>query len=220
MRISGFLYYIPLVFFMPDTGSTHETLLPPPTRLGKRALMPLDSEIALARTAAPMSVSASATVLVFTDSGFVTGAQGTNGVTCIVNRSWPESLEPHCFDSEATRTILPMELHRTVAYHKGKAEDEVEREIATGLAAGRFTLPVRPAMSYMMSGAQKLVDDDGRPVGRWRPHIMIYSPYLTNKNVGLAAVPDMSVGMVADEGKPGANIMIIMRDFTGAQPAK
>src|SRR5947199_126587 len=88
--------------------------------IAPKSLLAREFEIALARSAAPASVSANARVLIMVDSGFVIGAEGTNGVTCVVNRSWPTSLEPHCFDSEASATILPIELRRTTLYHQGK----------------------------------------------------------------------------------------------------
>ena len=185
----------------------------PVSRAGRRSVMPRDSEIVLARSAAPASVSAKARVLVFVDSGFIEGEAGSNGVTCIVNRSWPTSLEPHCFDNEAAETILPIELARTMMYHRGRTEADADREIADGLASGRFRLPRRPAMSYMMSDGQILVDDDGKKVGRWRPHIMIYYPYLKNADVGFNSTPDMKVGMVSESGRATSNLMIVMPQF-------
>lgn len=191
--------------------STHDPSSP--SRAGRRAMLPRDSEIALARSAAPASVSAHAAVMVFTDSGFVTAERGTNGVVCVVNRSWPTSLEPHCFDSESAATILPMELERTMLYHRGRSVADADRAIAAGLASGRFRLPRRPAMSYMMSAGQQLVGDDGKAAGHWRPHIMIYYPMLTNRDVGFASVPDMTVGMVTDDAEPTSSIMIVMPQF-------
>src|SRR5258706_9449123 len=77
------------------------------------------AEIALARTAAPPAVSATATVLVFTPQGYVEAARGTNGFTCLVMRSFaaapgdpqfwnPHISAPHCFNPPAARTVLPM----------------------------------------------------------------------------------------------------------------
>lgn len=51
--------------------------------------------------------------LALTDSGFVVADSGASGVTCVVNRSWPQSLEPHCYDEEGAASVLPMELRRT-----------------------------------------------------------------------------------------------------------
>lgn len=184
-----------------------------PTRAGPRKLLPRDVEIRLARSAAPASVSANARVLVLVDTGFIVAVEGSNSVTCIVNRSWPTSLEPHCFDAEASATILPIELRRTVLYQRGVADAEVEREIARMIASGEFRAPRRPAMTYMMSEGQQLVGDDGKPAGRWRPHVMVYYPYLKNSDVGFGTIPDMKVGMVTDEAAPTSSLMIIMPQF-------
>ena len=184
-----------------------------PTRAGRRSLLPRAQEIALARSAAPPSVTTNARVLSFTDSGFVVVDSGSNGVTCIVNRSWPNSLEPHCYDAEASVSILPMEMERTRLFHRGLHEAEVERAIGEGLATGRFRLPQRPAMSYMMSAGQQLISDDGTPAGHWRPHVMVYFPYLTNAAMGFGKTPDMLVGMVSEEGRPDASLMIVVAQF-------
>jgi len=51
-------------------------------------LMPKDAEIALARSAAPASISDRATVKVLTKSGFEVAQQGDNGSVCIVMRGF------------------------------------------------------------------------------------------------------------------------------------
>jgi hypothetical protein len=181
-------------------------------RAGKRSLLPAGQEIALARSAAPAGVTDSATVYVFTDQGYVVAARGTNGVACYVSRSWPESLEPHCYDAEGAETIMPMSMRRVELLHQGWSEADVDREIALGLADGRFRLPRRPAMSYMMSGGQVLYNDEGKRVGRWQPHLMIYYPFLTGPDLGLGAT-DPSTAILVDPGKPTSNMMIILRTF-------
>ena len=99
-RIIGFL----LVASTPVLGISAQAAGAGQT--GRRTLLARGTEIALARSGAPASVSAAARVLVLTDSGFVEAAPGTNGVTCLVNRSWIQSLEPECFDAEASATVL------------------------------------------------------------------------------------------------------------------
>jgi len=180
---------------------------------GRRGLLPRDQEIALARSAAPPSVSDSARILVLTDRGFEVAIPGTNPVTCLVNRSWPESLEPECFDAEASISVLPVELYRTEQRHLGRPEDVIEREVNDRLADGRFRLPRRPAMQYMMSSGQQLISDDGRKVGKWYPHLMLAMPYLTSAELGLSDSVDIRVGMVADSGKPWATLVIPVRAF-------
>jgi hypothetical protein len=187
---------------------------------GPRALLPRDREIALARSAGPPSVTAGARVYVLTAAGYVVADSGTTGAACYVSRSWPESLEPHCFDAEGAETILLMEMRRVELLAKGVSMEQVEREIADGVIGGRFRLPARPATSYMMSCAQRLISDEGQAVGKWRSHLMIYFPYLTNESIGLATGPDLRAAVVVNPGTPEANIMIPVQEFvTPESPA-
>ena len=182
-------------------------------RTGPRALLPREREIALARSAAPAAVSQDATVMVLTERGFEVAVQGTGGVTCVVNRSHPESLEPHCFDAEGSATVLPMELRRTELLRDGRSTEEIDSEIAAGLLSGKYRLPRRPAMSYMMSREQVLYSDEGRNVGRWQPHLMIYYPHLSSADLGLVGETSAGAALVVDEGKALSNVMIVVKDF-------
>jgi hypothetical protein len=184
-----------------------------PGRVGPRPLLPLEEEIRLARSAAPPGVSDSSTVYVLTDSGYAIGVQGTSGVSCYVSRSWPRSLEPHCFDTEGASTIMPMEMRRVELLHRSTAPDLVEKEISAGLLEGRFRLPRRPAMSWMMSSAQRLISDEGQAAGNWKPHLMIYYPNLGAAETGLGGTPDLRHAILVDPGKPTSNIMIVVTEF-------
>jgi hypothetical protein len=187
-------------------------------RAGPRIMLPRDREIALARSAAPADVSRDATVMVLTERGFEIVEKGTNGVTCVVNRSQPQSLEPHCFDAEGSATVLPIELRRTELLREGKSSAEIDREIGEGLLSGKYRLPRRPAMSYMMSSGQVLFNDEGKRVGRWRPHLMIFYPNLTSGDLGLGGTPSPEAAVVVDPGMPLSNIMVVVKDFV--EPAR
>jgi len=190
-------------------------------RAGERIVLPKRQEIALARSAAPADVSGASTVLVFEKGlGYVVAEEGTNGVTCYVSRSQPRSLEPHCFDPEGSRTILRIDLREAELRERGMTEDEIEGEIAHGIASGELPLPERPAVSYMLSSAQILYNDDGERVGAWKPHIMIYWPYLEPGDLGLQEVPSLAAGMVVDPGTPRANLMIVVPEFVDPAPAE
>lgn len=185
---------------------------------GPRTVLPVVREVALARSAAPAAVSAAARVLVWNGSEFEVAVEGSNGVTCYVARSWPESLEPHCFDEEGSRTILQVHLLQMKLQHAGKTSQEIDAAVADGLRSGTLRLPSRPAMSYMMSAGQQLISDDGRPVGAWRPHLMIYYPYLTQETLGLGDVPSPDAALVVDPGTPLSNIMVVVTDFVPVAP--
>ena len=81
-------------------------------------LMPdREAEIALARSAAPDSISGEAEVLVLGKAGYETAVQGKNGFVCLVERSWtaginapefwnPKLRGPLCLES-AGGAVLP-----------------------------------------------------------------------------------------------------------------
>lgn len=173
-------------------------------------LLDREREITLARSAAPAAVSGEATVLVLERGGYVVAVEGTNGVTCHVGRSWPRSLEPHCFDAEGSATILAMHVRRAELRERGWTKAAIDADIAEGLRTGRYRLPSRPAMSYMMSAAQNLYDDEGQHVGAWKPHLMIYYPYLTPESIGWSGPPTLEAAVVVDPGTPDANLMIVV----------
>ena len=186
-------------------------------RYGEPIRLPVAEEIALARSAAPAAVSAEATVLVLEEGAkrWVVGEEGTNGAICYVSRTWEGSLEPHCFDPEGAQSILPIQLRTAEMGHAGASEDEIEREIAAGVAAGRLRYPARPAMSYMLSSGQILVNDEGQNVGAWKPHLMIYWPGLTKADLGgTGEGPLLGDSMILlDEGTDEACLIVVYPEF-------
>jgi len=77
-----------------------------------------EDEIALARSAAPPSISDDAAVLVLGRHGYETAVKGKNEFVCFVYRSWastfsdagfwnPRTRSPNCFNAAAARTELP-----------------------------------------------------------------------------------------------------------------
>jgi hypothetical protein len=74
------------------------------------------AEIALARSAAPESISGDAEVLVLGRHGFETAVKGTNGFVCIVGRGWtsaadadywdPKVRVPMCVNAAGARSYL------------------------------------------------------------------------------------------------------------------
>jgi len=178
-------------------------------------LMPKADEVALARSAAPAEISRGATVLVLQRGGYVVAEKGTTGVTCYVNRDRAESLEPHCFDEEGSATIVPIQLRRAELREQGADKTAIDRDIADGLRTGRFRLPRRPAVSYMLSSAQVLYSPtSGARVGQWHPHIMIFYPWLRNWDIGLPEGADPAMGpTIAEPGQAMSSIIVIMPEF-------
>ncbi|HJR63687.1 MAG TPA: hypothetical protein VJ803_08275 [Gemmatimonadaceae bacterium] len=177
-------------------------------------------EIALARSAAPAWISDSATVYVLRRGGHVKARTGSNGFSCLVARDNPESLYPICYDREASRTILPVELRQQRLREQGRTEEEIDREIGYELARGTFRPPTGAAVSYMMSRDQVLfAGPTGRRVGQWHPHVMIYVPYASAAQLGLDPGQGGHV-FVGDEGKPTAHLVIIVPEWSKGGPAR
>lgn len=172
-------------------------------------------EIRFARSAAPAEVSAGARILVLREGRYVEAVRGSSDVTCYVSRSQAESFEPECFDAEASTTILPIHRFEVEQRLAGRARAEIDAAVEAKIRSGEFRLPRRPAMVYMMSAAQVLYTPDGRRVGAWRPHLMIYFPNMGPKDIGLPA----STALISfqGEGTPTSAIVIPVKDFV--QPA-
>src|SRR5262244_2966060 len=106
-------------------------------------LMDRTAEIALARSAAPESISRDAEVLVLGRHGFETAVKGKNGFVCIVERSWtsaadadfwiPKVRTPICYNAAAARSLLPRNLKRTDLILTGRTKTQVDEAIATAV---------------------------------------------------------------------------------------
>jgi hypothetical protein len=156
------------------------------------------AEAAMARTAAPESISRDAEVLVMGRKGYEIVAKGTNGWACLVLRGWtagvddpvfwnPKIRGPVCLNPAATRTYLPIVKKRTELALAGRSRQEIAGAIKNALDRKELPPLEAGAMSYMMS-KQQYVGDDG---GHWHPHVMLFVPLMEEKTwgAGLAGVP-------------------------------
>jgi hypothetical protein len=144
----------------------------------------VSDEVALARSAAPPSISQDAEVLTLGVRGYDVAVSGKNSFACIVQRSWandfgdgefwnPKIRAPICFNPAAARSVLPEYLERTQWVLSGASPAQlIEREKAA-IAAKEITVPETGAMCYMMSKQGYLGDDAGGP---WHPHLMFFLP--------------------------------------------
>jgi hypothetical protein len=142
-----------------------------------------EAEIALARSAAPPSISADAEILAFGPKGYETAVKGKNHFVCIVERAWsnnydkpdfwnPKVRQPHCFNQAAARSVLPAYLKRTEWVLAGLSRSEMFDRTKTAVAAHEFGPPELGSMVYMMSKDTYLADG----VGHWYPHLMFLLP--------------------------------------------
>ena len=146
-------------------------------------LMERNAEIALARSAAPESVSRDAEVMVLGRHGYETVVKGTNGFVCMVERSWtaggddPNFWNPKlrgaiCFNPAAARTYLPLTIKKTESVLAGRSKEQMFEDLKAAFDKKELPALENGAMCYMMSKQQYLNDS----AGHWHPHLMFFIP--------------------------------------------
>ncbi len=144
-------------------------------------LMERDAEIALAKSAAPASISNDAEVRVLGRHGYETVVQGKNGFVCLVERSWtaplndpnfwnPKLRGPLCLNAAAARTYLPRTIKKTDLILAGRTKDQMVEAVSAAIEKKELPAMEPAAMSYMLSKDGNLGDGNGH----WRPHLMFF----------------------------------------------
>jgi hypothetical protein len=141
------------------------------------------AEIALARSAAPESISKDAEVMVLGRHGYETVVKGKNGFVCLVERSWtagsddpdfwnPKLRGPICFNPAAARSYVPFTIKKTELVLAGQSKAQMFEGIKAGLDKKELPTPEPGAMCYMLSKQGYLNDQ----AGHWHPHLMFFVP--------------------------------------------
>jgi hypothetical protein len=144
-----------------------------------------DQEIALARTAAPSSISANAGVMVLGSHGYEVAVEGKNGFVCFVERSWtasfsdpefwnPKLRSPNCFNPPAARSVLPRYVKRSQWVMAGATKEQVIEKSRAAVADHSFQSPEPGSFSFMLSKDGYVSD---AAAGPWLPHVMFFVPF-------------------------------------------
>lgn len=195
-------------------AQAEKTLYPVMVPLDQYLIPDQNAEIALARTAAPASISGEAEVMVLEREGYKTAVKGTNGFLCMVVRSWgaatddpdfwnPKVRSPICFNPPAARTYVPIFLMKTRLVLAGKSKAEIVAATAAVLDKKELPALEQGAMCYMLSKQQYLSDQDKT----WHPHLMFFVPGEASKSWG-ANLPGSPV-MAADDPEERATIFLV-----------
>ena len=172
-----------------------------------------DAEIALARSAAPESISRDAEVMVLGRHGYEIAVKGTNGFVCLVERGWtapiddpnfwnPKLRGPLCLNAAAARTYLPFTIKKTEWVLAGQSKTQMFDNIKAALDKKELPMQEPGAMCYMLSKDQYL-GDSGR---HWHPHLMFFVPRTDAASWG-ADVPGSPI-LSGDD--PQDSLMIFM----------
>lgn len=192
-----------LVFFLASQGTPqgvkagYPVMAPLP-----QYLMPRDTEISLARSAAPKSISSDAEILVLTQSGFQTTVRGTNGFVCMVARSWsadfndpdfwdPKLRAPICYNALAARSQVAVTVKRTQVALTGGSKAQILEAIKVAIQSGELPTAEAGSMAYMLSRETYL----NHRVGHWLPHLMFFTPETDPQSwgAGLADSPILGI---------------------------
>jgi hypothetical protein len=166
-------------------------------------------EAALARSAAPTSISGDADVLVLGNHGYETAIKGKNGFVCLVERSWgagfddvefwnPKIRGPMCLNPAGARTVLP-----------GNSKSEMIARTRKEIADNRFVMPEAGAMGYMLS-KQGYLSDTG---GHWHPHLMIFLPHTDGAAWG-ANLDGSPVQAGKDDSDPVTTFFVLVAQWS------
>jgi hypothetical protein len=201
MKASGLLSLL-LLLGLPSSEYAQErkpTPYPAMAPVDRYLIADAHDEIALARSAAPPSISADADVLVLGKHGYEVAAKGKNGFVCFVERSWtagfddaqfwnPKLRGPSCYNPPAVHSVLPQYLKRTEWVLAGVSKAQMVEKAQVEFASHRFTAPEAGSLSFMLS-KQGYVSDD--VAGPWLPHVMFFVPHgqAAAWGVGLSASP-------------------------------
>jgi hypothetical protein len=173
-----------------------------------------ETEIALARSAAPSSISRDAEILVLGPKGYETTVKGKNGFVCIVERSWmapyddPEFLNPDqrlplCLNPPAAQTHLPLTIRATELALSGMSKSRMFDAIKTAFENKELPPPAPGSMCYMMSRQQYF----GRRYRNADPHLMFWFPRDDEMDWG-AGLPASPVYVHQDSPDPITTFII------------
>jgi hypothetical protein len=147
-----------------DTKSPYPTMAPI-----EQYRMDRDAEIALARTAAPASISRDAEILVLGQKNYETAVKGKNGFLCVVGRAFagplnnpefwsPKNRSPICWNPPAARSLWPYAVKEAGMALAGASKAQIVEAIKTAVAKKELGVPETGSMAYMMSKEAYLTD--------------------------------------------------------------
>jgi hypothetical protein len=185
------------------------------------ASVPRERQIELALSAAPTEVSSKAAVYILGPKGYEKVREGTNGFSCLVERSFAGTTQtssaPACFDAEGSRTLMLTYLRREEMRAEGKSEAEIKDDIAKGFEEGRFKAP-GPGFLYMMSSENYVYDSQSKESGFVPPHLMFYAPYKTAKDLGYESISPTMVPYLTYPGPEGLIVVAAKKPPQDSSP--
>ena len=185
--------------------------------------MPEQLETRWALSALPPALRDKATVLVLDPAkGYRTARQGTNGLTCLVERTaWElgdfrnDIYIPLCYDPAGAKTLLRVKMDVASLRAQGMRPEALKAEVERRYQRKVYRAPERPGVSYMIAPVFRTVGPPDMKVHTMAmPHLMFYAPFVTNEDIAAAPnIADMSSLMypfIDPQGIAQQSVMIQM----------
>lgn len=178
-----------IVLAAPQSRAAGTTLEPMPAQLETR----------YALSALPQALREQATVhLLDPKQGYRLSRQGTNGLTCLVERTVWELADfrddiyiPLCYDAVGTAAHLRAIMDAAALRAQGMGPAALKAEIESRYENKTYTAPKKPGLSYMIAPVMRTIGPPDMKVHTMAmPHVMFYAPHLTNSDI--AAVPNLA----------------------------
>ncbi len=220
------IFFLLLLPCLASAQATRPTLYPAMAPVERYRMADPQDEVALARTAAPPSVSADAAVLVLGTHGYETAVRGSNGFVCFVERAWaagfddpefwnPKIRAPNCFNPPAVRSVLPQYVQRTEWALTGIGKAQMIEKARAAFVSGHFVTPEAGSLSFMLSKRGRLGDDAAGP---WLPHVMFFVAH--GQALAWAAGLEASPVLGADGSPFEPTVLFIpVRSWSDGSPA-
>jgi hypothetical protein len=184
-----------------------------------------NAEIAMARSAAPESISRDAEILVLGRHGYETAVKGKNGFVCVVERSWmspfddpeflnPKLLAPLCLNPPAVRTHLPFTFKATEVALAGLSKTQMFDTLKAAFDKKELPPPEPGSMCYMLSKQQYF----GPKYGNADPHLMFWFPKTNGMDWG-AGLPGSPVFVHQDSPDPITTFIISVSKWSDGSAA-
>lgn len=202
MASLSFVFLLSVIGMAQGQAPAPKTSYPSMAPLEQYLMPDRNAEIALARSAAPESISGDAKIMALGSHGYETAVEGKNGFVCFVERAWmspaddpgfwnPKLRGPICFNPPAARSVLPATFERTKMALAGRTMAEIIEGNKTAFEKGELPQLEPGAMSYMTSKRAYLTDKGGHNLA----HLMFYAPPLEGKAWG-ADLPKSPVMLI------------------------
>jgi hypothetical protein len=186
--------------------------------------MDRDAEIAMARTAAPASISKDASVMVMGQKNYETVVGGTNGFVCLVARSWtapfenpefwnPKNRSPECFNPPAALSVLPYVLKETEMALAGFSKTKMFDALKAAVDKKELGVPASGSLTYMMSKEAYLTDQPPHNLN----HLMYDLPRMDGAAWG-ANLPGTPIYFQQLNPAPITEFYVVMGDWSDGTP--